>query len=204
MKYPITYLLVLCIIGITSCNQSNLPSIAGDSYSDTNASNRSLTSNTYFVNTETGINEESGDVWATGELQCTETTDYTFTFAYNGTSDVMYCAQIGTNLKIMPTNGGNFRSFTVTLEPGIHRCYVELFFSCIPSYGELRLVITHINGSTSSTSLGNSDLSVSGSSRLNSNPVFENSQWTCPNCHSLNSIIRTNCIMCNTSKPTND
>lgn len=204
MKNTIIVLLsLLNIMGITSCEQyENTSATSEKSISSTNISNRSVTPHTCFVNTETGIDEVTGNVWATGELQCTERTEYTFTFAFNGTTDVVYEAQVGSNLKLIPSNGSNFRTFTTTLEPGTHKCYVQLFFGTIPSNGELRLVITHINGSTASSASGYSDLSVSGSSRVHENPSLEEPIWTCSNCKSLNSSIRTKCISCGTEKPT--
>ncbi|MDY3265954.1 MAG: hypothetical protein SOX26_00135 [Phocaeicola sp.] len=191
MSYYRFYFIVFCLLLMTSCSNSNLV----DEILDSGVQTRAIDMASYFQDIES-TTFPNGEVYIKGYINCTEETEYSFTFAFQGNYGSSYEASIGTACKIYPTNGENFRELKVKLAPGKHLCDVHIYFSSCEQSAYARLVISSINGSLPAGD-GYVDLVAQGISKIVCPGGSEPIHWTCPYCgFTLNSFGSNICISC--------
>lgn len=186
------YLLILFLF-LTLCNCSQDNSIY-DEAKDSSITSRSTTSDySYFLNTETYISS-SGETSTIGEIHCTKAGTYNILFAFNGSEGSSYFGYIG-NTQVYPSNGSNFRTLNITLQPGIHKCSMVVLFSGVSQQAEARFYIQGINGISSGNYEGAGDLTAQGHSLLTDPVETIPMHWKCPKCGLLNGSV-LNCLEC--------
>lgn len=137
-----------------------------------------------FSNVKT-LEEPKGDMTMTGDIVCSEPTEYTFRFAFDGSSGTAYEAGIGTQIRLYPYNGSTMRTITVTLPAGTNKCFVKTIFTGSNQQAYARLVIEEVNGSKSIPVNGYEDLTVQGVSKIQDIGGSEPFHTKCPSCGAL-------------------
>lgn len=194
MKYTIKYgFIISCLLLLASCQQSDLL----EEVHNASASSRATQEASYFKNVERYVSDASGEVHIKGEIHCTEETEYTFIFSFQGSAGTSYEAWIGYNSHLFPANGSPVREIKTKLKPGIHICSVQIYFSDSDQQADARLVIRKINGTTAGVGEGSGDLVAQGQSKLAPTGGGESMHWTCTYCRfTLNGVENTTCISC--------
>lgn len=139
MRMKTARILILCLIGLLT--NFTYATAETDATLVTSTATQSL-----FIN----VNGSGASI--TGQIYCSEDSEYTFTFGYNGSED--YEVVIGDTV-LTPSNGSSFRQFTLTLKAGYTDCSITLTGT---SYAYARLVIDAINGDTNAGTDGYIDL----------------------------------------------
>lgn len=179
---------LFCILSLFSCNQEEI--INNDANLESRAANSDYS---YFLNTETYISP-SGETSTIGEIHCTKAGTYNILFAFNGSEGSSYFGYVG-NTQVYPSNGSNFRTLNITLQPGIHKCSMVVLFSGVSQQAEARFYIQGINGISSGNYEGAGDLTAQGYSLLTDPVETIPMHWICPECGLLNGSA-LNCLNC--------
>jgi hypothetical protein len=165
----------------------------------TSTSNNQVNTNTLFQNTDF-YTSPSGDNYISGEIYSSEEAEYTFIFAYQGDPGVYYASLGALAPTIRPNNGGNFRTFTITLQPGVNYFSVGVSFSGENQTAMARLVIDKINGRNLYNEPGYVDLVASGQSNITNPTETIPAHWVCNTCGFINAENLGICIACGETK----
>lgn len=191
MKAYISLLLcVFCLL--SSCQQDFQEEVMAD-----NIKSRSTAKPTFFTDIKK-YEDINGNATIEGTVFCPEDTEYTITFAFQGTPGVSYDARFG-NIVMFPSNGENFRKITTTLRAGTHYCCLRFLFSGENQMAEGRIVIDKVNGSQYESYKGMCDLSLQAKSNIIDGGGSESVHWTCQSCGFLNSKGINVCMSCGKS-----
>lgn len=191
MKIKLFSLLCLLLISV-SCEKS----VTLDDVSDMRIAPRSVNNDYSFFKDVEGI----GTSHLSGYLYCSKPSTYTIMFSYSGDAGVIYEAGIGDNIRVYPTNGESLRTITVTLQPGKHRCFVDLSFQQGGLCGTALFNIRAVNGDLLAGTEGYGDLVASGCSEMQGSGGSQAVHWVCSKCNMINSNAISNCLSCGSSK----
>lgn len=142
--------LLICLIAMLS---SCVNTAIDEAIDDAPQSRAASSDCTFFTNISSSSMSISGDIY------CSEDTEYTFIFLFGGSGT--YRATIGDQV-LTPDNGSDFRNFTLKLKAGYTHCSVTV----TPNAGGqvyARLLIDAVNGDTSMNCEGCLDLVTMGS-----------------------------------------